>query len=236
MVAVTGGEFQMGSSRGESNDRPAHEVYVSGFFIDKYEVTVDKYRRCVEEGGCSAPKKAHDDSQSFNHGASGRRNHPINGVDWHQAKAYCVWAGKRLPTEAEWEKAARGTDGRVYPWGNEEPNCMLAVMNSSGIERSRGCGKGQTWEVGSRPDGVSPYGAYDMAGNVFEWIADWYDEDYYGSSATRDPKGPARGSGRVLRGGSWNHTGVTLLTSSRYYDAPIYASASVGFRCAKSFR
>ena len=248
MVHVPAGEFQMGSSSGAAAEKPVHEVYVSGFFIDTYEVTVDEYKRCVDAGECSTPKYEHDYLKHFNYGASGRGKHPINGVDWNQAKAYCAWAGKRLPTEAEWEKAARGTDGRKYPWGNEEPSCALAVMDDG----DWGCGKDRTWEVGSKPMGASPYGAHDMAGNVWEWTADWYDKSYYGSSPTRDPKGPTQGSGRVARGGSWDladtalHAGLRRFNPSpgfagaglraaiRGYGAPGDADSALGFRCVRS--
>lgn len=230
MVHVPAGEFRMGSSSGDVDEKPVHEVNVSGFLIDKYEVTVEEYKRCVGAGGCSTPNGTHDDSKFNNFGASGRDKHPINGVDWHQAKSYCAWAGKRLPTEVEWEKAARGTDGRKYPWGNEEPSCALTVMNNGGA----GCGEDRTWEVGSKPRGVSPYGAHDMAGNVWEWTADWYDKSYYGSSPTRDPKGPTQGSDRVLRGGSWVNTGAFVRAALRFGYAPGYADYALGFRCVRS--
>ena len=231
MVAVPAGAFQMGSSPGSSNEEPVHEVYVSGFFIDKYEVTVEEYTRCVDAGGCNTPKMTHDDDRrSYNYGASGRDKHPINGVDWHQAKAYCAWSGKRLPTEAEWEKAARGTDGRKYPWGNEGPSCALAVTDDGGA----GCGEGRTWEVGSKSGGVSPFGAYDMAGNVWEWTADWYDKSYYSISPMRDPKGPEQSWARVFRGGGWYYTSAFLRAAIRGAGRPGSARNDLGFRCVRS--
>ena len=222
----------MGSSSGGAEEKPVHEVDVSGFFIDKYEVTVDEYKRCVGAGGCSIPQDTHDDYKDYNYGASGRGKHPVNGVNWNQAKAYCAWAGKRLPTEAEWEKAARGTDGRKYPWGNEEPSCALAVMS---VEGGDGCGEARTWEVGSKPAGASPYGAHDMVGNVWEWTVDGYDRSHHGSSPTRDPKGPTQGSDRVIRGGGWVFTGAILRAADRVGYTPSYTAVFLGFRCVRSF-
>lgn len=235
MVLVPAGSFRMGSESGEDDEKPVHEVYVSGFFIDTYEVTVSQYEACVRAGGCSMPKKTHENGGYYNYGASGRGKHPINGVDWNQAVTYCRWAKKRLPTEAEWEKAARGTDGRKYPWGNEEPSCRYAVMDEGNDEN--GCGEERTWEVGSKPAGVSPYGAHDMSGNVWEWVSDWYDKDYYASLPGRDPKGPARGSYRVIRGGSWNLAGGYLRGATRnFYFGPSFAGTGyfLGFRCVRS--
>jgi formylglycine-generating enzyme required for sulfatase activity len=148
MVRVPAGEFTMGSKGGHSDEKPEHRVYLEEFYIDKYEVTVAQYRACVEAGACTAPSTG----QYYNWGRSERENHPINGVDWDQAQAYCGWAGKRLPSEAEWEKAARGTDGRTYPWGNATPTCGYAVMSQGGD----GCGQDSTWPVGSKPSGASP--------------------------------------------------------------------------------
>lgn len=226
MVVVPEGIITLGSSRGSRDEQPEHEVYVSGFEIDTYEVTVLEYTRCIRAGKCSFPDTDRYDFGNF--GVSGREKHPINNVSWEQARTYCAWERKRLPTEAEWEKAARGTDGRAYPWGNDEANCSLAAINDGGI----GCGKRSTWEVGSKPADVSPYGVYDLAGNVHEWTADWYDEDYYSSSPAQDPKGPAQGSSRVYRGGScWSNS---LPSFSRGALLPSVTEYSVGFRCVKS--
>ena len=229
MVEVLAGSFQMGSASGRANEDPVHDVYVSGFFVDKYEVTVSDYQQCINASVCSTPKHTSDD-EKYNYGASGREKHPVNGVDWHQASAYCAWSGKRLPTEAEWEKAARGTDGRIYPWGTDGPSCLFAVMDDGGP----GCGERRTWEVGSKPGGESPYGAHDMAGNVWEWTADRYASDYYGSSPMQNPQGPTEGSERVLRGGGWQDAGSAMRVAIRSSYAPSDAYNFLGFRCVRS--
>jgi eukaryotic-like serine/threonine-protein kinase len=219
MVYVPAGEFLMGSEVGNSDESPEHTVYLYDYWIYKYEVTNDQYRLCVEENNCIKPR----DTLSFE--ASGYGNHPVVYVNWRQAKEYCTWAGGRLPTEAEWEKAARGTDGGTYPWGEERPTCNLAHIP--------GCGGG-TAPVGSFPEGASPYGALDMAGNVWEWVADWYDADYYGRSPDANPTGPGSGDTRVLRGGSWNFYVSFLRSSFRYWYYPDYTNDFNGFRCLRS--
>lgn len=220
MMLVPAGPFFMGSESGEDDEKPVHEVHVSGFFIDMHEVTVSQYDECVRAGGCSTPQKTHQVNASYNYGSSGREAHPINGVDWHQAVAYCQWAGKRLPTEAEWEKAARGTDEREYPWGNEAPSCRYAVMDDG----RDGCGENQTWKVGSKPDGKSPHGIHDMAGNVREWVSDRYSTNYEA----------VPGSNQVVRGGGWDDASNNLRASNRFASLPSASSNTLGFRCVVS--
>jgi formylglycine-generating enzyme required for sulfatase activity len=153
----------------------------------------------------------------------GFEDHPATQVSWYGAQAYCQWAGARLPTEAEWEKAARGIDGRLYPWGNEAPNCDKAQYGDCG---------GMTVPVGSRPAGASRYGVLDMGGNVWEWVADWYGPAYYSSSPAQNPQGPDSGERRVFRGGSWGYPPAFLRTADRARNRPTYAGFNVGFRCA----
>ena len=227
MKLVASGSFWMGcnsavDSNCDSNESPYHEVTLSGYYMDKTEVTVDAYGECVTAGSCTAPSTG----GSCNWGVSGRDNHPVNCVNWTQAGAYCAWAGKRLPTEAEWEKAARGTDGRKYPWGNETATCEYAVMY--------GC-PGDTLDVCSNsPAGDSPYGLCDMAGNVWEWVSDWYGSGYYTNSPASNPTGPVSGSYRVVRGGSFDYGGDDALrASNRSGDLPSYDYVFLGFRCAR---
>jgi formylglycine-generating enzyme required for sulfatase activity len=220
MVQVPAGDFGMGCNAelddGCSNDeKPLHTAAISAFEIDRTEVTQAQYAACLSAGKCTAPSCDWNcDNQDF----------PAGCVTWDQADAYCGWAGKRLPTEAEWEKAARGPEGSTYPWGNDEPDCSLANMS--------GCSPGAL-AVGSLAAGASPYGALDMAGNVVELVADWYDEAYYASSPPADPAGPKSGTRHVGRGGGFKSDAEYLRTSKRdWYDATD-AAASLGFRCAR---
>lgn len=222
VVYVPEGEFLMGSedSDADSDEAPEHQVWLDAFWFYQHEVTNDEYRACVDAGECTAPSKVEIFSDpKYNH-------HPVMHVSWFDADAYCQWAGGRLPTEAEWEKAARGTDGRKYPWGNESPTCNLANFF--------GC-VGWAAPVGSYPDGVSPYGALDMAGNVWEWVADWYDTDYFSRSDYENPIGPQKGIRRVGRGGSIWVDEWSLRVSNRQGGHPVLTlSSGLGFRCVLS--
>lgn len=228
MVYVPAGEFLMGSadsdSQADSNEKPQHMVYLDAFWIDRTEVTNAQYKQCVQAGKCKASSYA--DNFRFNDD-----NQPAVGVDWNDAQAYCQWAGRQSPTEAQWEKATRGTDNRLYPWGNQRATCEYAVIDDGS---GNGCGQGSAaWTVGSKPEGVSPYGALDMAGNVWEWVADWYDEQYYTHSPSRNPSGPSSGQYRVLRGGSWDNSALSVRAADRYRGAPTYRLNYVGFRCSR---
>jgi len=200
------------------NEEPPHQVYLDAYYMDIYEVTNLLYKDCVGANGCTLPKstKLYNDSEY--------KNYPVGFVDWKQADTYCKWRNASLPTEAQWEKAARGTDGRTYPWG-EGISCDQATYS--------GC-KSFTTEVGSYESGKSPYGIYNMADNVWEWTNDWYDENYYASSPYSNPLGPDSGQDRVLRGGSWSSSEEALRTSSRDWLPPGIASQIFGFRCVRS--
>ncbi len=226
MVLIPAGDFTMGSNRGETDEQPVHLVYLDAFYMDKYEVTNKLYKECADAGKCEPPKQIYFFAESPNkiyYGVSQYDNFPVIFVDWNMAKAYCEWRGARLPTEAEWEKAARGT-GRenTYPWG-KDLDCQKANY--------QGC-VNRTSEVGSYQEGVSPFGVYDMTGNVWEWVSDWYSDNYYAISPPKNPSGPSSGQSRVLRGGSWPRFDVTAYHRNKF--APDYNTFDIGFRCARS--
>ena len=231
---VSAGAFWMGCAPADSDcgiaESPYHQVTLDAFTIQITEVTVDAYSACVSAGACGAPGTG----GFCNWNAPGREDHPINCVDWDQAEAFCAWAGGRLPTEAEWEKAARGTAGGIYPWGNAPADCSFAVMNDgSGAACGLGYGSGYvTWPVGSIPAGASPYGALDMAGNVSEWTADWLDVWYYSTSPATNPTGPASGTNRVFRGGGMGFDASSVRASGRAGAGPSASNFDRGFRCA----
>lgn len=227
VVVIRAGAFTMGSDAGEPDEAPAHQVTLPVYWIDRTEVTIANYRKCVDGQGCTAPTPG----TACNWGRDDRESHPVNCVKWEQADAYCRWAGARLPTEAEWEKAAKGSTDRTYPWGNEEPSCAVAIVNDMSL--GMGCGEKSTWSVGSRPKGASPSGAVDMAGNVWEWVADYYDAGFYGGSPAESPTGPEKGVFRVMRGGGYGNDGPgTWRASDRFKFAPMNQTAGTGFRCA----
>ncbi len=233
MVFVPPGEFLMGSAAGEGYDdeRPQHTVYLEAFLIDKTEVSNSQYQRCVDVGACQQ-------SKYFGDSVYNNAGQPVVGVSWEDARAYCAWVGQRLPTEAEWEKAARGTGGRIYPWGNEFDGNRLNYCDSNcpSDQKDVGVSDGYalTSPVGSYPAGASPYGILDMAGNVWEWVADWYDENYYISSPSSNPAGPGAGNNRVLRGGSWDDNPDYVRSGARGWYSPDARFGDFGFRCARS--
>ncbi|XXT15934.1 bifunctional serine/threonine-protein kinase/formylglycine-generating enzyme family protein [Sorangium sp. So ce429] len=243
MVRIPAGRFTMGSAKGGKSERPPHEVTLTrAFDLDRTEVTVAAYQRCVEAGRCT-PSGLHGpratDADVEQRGAlctaadTAKSQHPISCVDQAQAAAYCAFVDKRLPTEAEWEYAARGTDGREYPWGNEPPGCPHAVVSRAPGQVCGGRGRG-TQDVGSAKAGASPSGALDMAGNVWEWVADGWDPGAYAKGARTDPVVPATGSKGVLRGGSWDFSASSARSTFRLaYDREA-GDVSTGFRCART--
>lgn len=244
------------------NETPAHTVALDAYWIDETEVTVDRFRVFVEETGyvtsaergnggrpwTEGPKKEEwplrpeiDWLHPVDGSMEGEGSHPVVQVSWRDADAYCAWAGARLPTEAEWERAARGIDGRRFPWGNEmEAGRMNACTRECPVVRWRDArfedGFPRTSPVGSFPAGASPYGALDMSGNAWEWVADWYDKEYYAGSPRENPTGPASGTLRAMRGGSWYDGDVEawVTTTIRHQNPPVDRYEDVGFRCASS--
>ncbi|MCK4315122.1 MAG: SUMF1/EgtB/PvdO family nonheme iron enzyme [Anaerolineae bacterium] len=217
MVYVPGGTFQMGSDESDSDaanhEFPQHPVTLDGFWIDQTEVTNAQYALCVADGGCDESSCASNDDYNGD-------DHPVVGVSWQNADAYCKWAGGRLPTEAEWEYTARGEEGYIYPWGNDAPTCERAQFGDC---------SGRAVPVGSLPDGASWCGALDMAGNVWEWTANWYGD--YPSGAQTNPTGPTDGNFKVLRGGGWSIDWGNVRAANRGSAAPLYRDPGIGFRC-----
>ena len=232
MVYVAAGTFAMGcnatvDTQCKSDEKPAHDVDLGSFFVDKLEVSAAQYKACVTAGACVAPQKGTAD-ETWN--VVGKEQHPINFVTWAQAGAYCTFAGgSRLCTEAEWEFAARGKDGRRYPWGNAAPTCELANFAGCAVKGLKAVGSSK---------GASPTGGLDLAGNVREWTADWYGAAYYTELAKAGkataPQGPATGTGRVTRGGQWLDSAPELRTSGRSFATPATGAVSVGIRCCRS--
>jgi formylglycine-generating enzyme required for sulfatase activity len=222
MALVPAGEFTMGSNLAD-DEKPVHRVYLNAFYMDKYEVTVGQYAKYLEATDMEEPPDWHIMNQPQH------QKRPVVNMDWEDAVMFCKWAGKRLPTEAEWEKAARGTDGRIYPWGNEAPTRLHANYG-----RKEWNNHLALIPVGSFEEGRSPYGIYDMAGNAWEWVSDWYDYDYYKNSPRRNPIGPATGDAKVVRGGSWLYVPEFLRSAHRFAAQPTNRHFGYGFRCAKT--
>jgi formylglycine-generating enzyme required for sulfatase activity len=231
MVLVPAGAFEMGAIDhdlyAETEEKPIHSVDLDAYYIDKSEVTNALYRACVKAGACKPPLQTDSFTHFRYYGNPIYDNFPVVYVNWNMAKAYCEWRGVRLPTEAEWEKAARGSDPRLYPWGNTEPACRIVNFKGPGS-----CDH-DILSVNSKEEGQSPYGVYHMAGNVWEWVNDWYSQAYYELSPVNNPLGPTTGLGRVVRGGSWNSTTDDIRTSKRRSVPPTYNNYDLGFRCAQ---
>ena len=222
MVLIPAGQFTMGQDNAGPDEQPTHRVSLDAFYLDRDEVTVADYAKFLKSEDADPPFLWKEARRGHN------EEKPVLGVDWYDAVAYCRWAGKRLPTEAEWEKAARGTDGRIYPWGNDTPTQGYATFGQETAQ-----GYAALAKVGSFEKGKSPYGVYDLAGSVWEWVADRYDEYYYQHSPDHNPRGPTTGPLRVLRGGAWNSAPTVLASANRSANVPSVRRSDVGFRCAQ---
>jgi formylglycine-generating enzyme len=239
MILIPCGDFLMGSAPGEGNsdEYPRHSVYIDNFYIDKYKVTNENYLVFlnnqqisdvgewinIEDIRCLIEKTG-----NFYTVRKGYGNYPVIGITWYGADAYARWAGKRLPTEAEWEKAARGTDCRIFPWGMKWDSSKCANSCPGGV--------GMLMPSGSFPGGASPYGVMDMAGNAWEWCSDWYDRNYYARSPYNNPAGPSKGSYKVIRGGSWFYSTPSIFRCSGRTGKDVKCRLiNIGFRCVKDY-
>ncbi|MBN2551097.1 MAG: SUMF1/EgtB/PvdO family nonheme iron enzyme [Anaerolineales bacterium] len=231
MALIPAGEFWMGSED-DTHSKPVHTVYLDAFYMDIYEVTNALYEQCVQAGVCTPPRYSQSSTRDSYYGNSAYADYPVIYVEWEQARAFCEeWRGARLPTEAEWEKAARGgLEGKLYPWGDEAPVCQKGAQNGANFSS---CTSDDTEPVGSYS--ANSYGLYDMAGNVWEWVQDWYDQTYYSISPSSNPRGPISGATRVLRGGSWYNIPYNLRAANRFFNNPVSRLIYIfGFRCAGS--
>jgi formylglycine-generating enzyme required for sulfatase activity len=223
MILIPAGEFIMGSLEGGFDEKPSRPVYLDAYQINQYEITQSQYSEFVKAARHRSPLSRYvTDIDNYND-----QNQPVVYVSWNDAEAFCQWRGARLPTEAEWEKAARGLQGSVWPWGGEHQPDFANFRGSD--DRAP-----YTALVGFFEKDKSPYGLYDMAGNVREWVQDWYEEQYYKGAPSQNPKGPEQGDVKALRGASWNDASLSGRTSARMKMVPDYRDTTVGFRCAKS--
>ncbi len=228
MIQIPEGEFIMGGNRGEEDERPAHRVYLDSFWIDKYEVSNGQYALCVSSGNCDKPKRIRSYTQERYYGNAEYDNYPVIYLTWYNAEDYCEWVGARLPTEAEWEKAAKGVEDQTYPWGEQSPTPELANYGNKLKD---------TLPVDSFPNAVSPYGVFNMAGNVWEWVADWYAPYPRTSEVQYNPFTQDYAESKVFRGGSWNDDAEYLRVANRGYAHPeSWDYLGVGFRCASSYQ
>jgi formylglycine-generating enzyme required for sulfatase activity len=240
-VFVPAGQFLMGCTSDlypggcDTDTYPVHAVYLDAFFIERTEVTNAQYNACVAAGACRERLHCASETRSDYCENLTYANYPAIGVDWWRADEYCAWVGKRLPTEAEWEKAARGTDLRKYPWGNDDVTCERANFLIERFPDRDPC-VGDTVAIGSYPDNVSPYGALDMSGNVGEWVNDWYESHYYYRSPYYNPPGPdiTVKQEHLVRGGSWQDNARSVTTLVRLDESEIYKTKRIGIRCARS--
>lgn len=230
---IPAGEFLMGTSLsnrdGGRDEYPDRRIFLDAFYLDAFEVTNGQYLEFIQATGHRPPEHPRDKKLTLWQGTSvpvAFREHPVVNVDWYDAEAYCAWTGRRLPTEAEWERAARGTTGRRFPWGDAEPTRTLANY----LNQWRGGGALEP--VGSHPQGASPEGVQDLQGNVWEWVADWYDPHYYEKGPIRNPKGPDTGTRKVIRGSGWESEAPLLRSAHRLSSDPMNRNHSLGFRCA----
>ncbi len=237
MVLIPEGPFPMGVPHGDRDggrdEYPRHDVFVNNFYIDKFELTNSRYLEFVKATNHRIPQNPKNATRNLWQGdtiTESLADRPVINVDWADANAYCQWAGKRLPTEAEWEKAAKGTADRRFPWGNVEPTNKHLNFNQQWI------GEKTLMPVGSYELGKSPFGVYDMAGNVWEWVNDWYDAKYYEKSPAKNPTGPETGTKRVLRGSGWQNETPTVRIFTRVDSDPTIRNESTGFRCAMDVR
>lgn len=223
MAYIPEGVFTMGSDQGRADEQPIHPVHLAAFYMDKFEVTNAFYKACVDTGACQPVRKKTSATRSSYYDDPDFDTFPVIFVDWSMAQTYCEWREARLPTEAEWEKVARGGTNVTYPWG-DTPDCNLANYGNC---------LGDTSSTTIYGLGQSRYGVYNMAGNVWEWVSDWYTDDYYRSSPRENPQGPATGTEKVLRGGSWKDDYEEIRSVNREAENPAHTSNTIGFRCAK---